>query len=65
MRDFQRLVDAFGFVLVRVSGNHHIYALPELAKLIDLQSRKGEGKPYQIRRFLQPVKKHGSSLTPK
>ena len=65
MRDFQRLVDAFGFVLVRVSGSHHIYALPELAELIDLQSRKGEVKPSQIRRFLQLVKKHRSSLTPK
>ena len=65
MRDFQRLVDAFGFVLVRVSGSHHIYAHPELPELIDLQPHKGEVKPYQIRQFLQLVQKHGLSLTRK
>ena len=62
IQDFQRLMVAFGFVLVRVRGSHHIYAHSEVPELIDLQPRKGEVKPYQIRQFLQLVEKHSLSL---
>jgi hypothetical protein len=60
--DFQQLVEVFGFNLARMSGSHHIYAHPDLPELLDLQARKGEAKPYQIRQFPQIVEKYGLSL---
>lgn len=53
--EFCSLVEAFGFVLVRVSGSHHIFAHPLIADLLNLQEVNGEAKPYQVRQFLQLI----------
>lgn len=53
--DMIRLVEAFGFKLVRVSGSHHIYARDGVDELINLQNVKGQAKPYQVRQFLALV----------
>jgi predicted RNA binding protein YcfA (HicA-like mRNA interferase family) len=53
--EVQRLVEAFGFRLLRISGSHHIYGRPGLAEQINLQEVHGKAKAYQIRQFLKLV----------
>jgi len=52
------LVEAFGFHLSRTHGSHHIFARPDVPKLVNLQEVKGQAKPYQIRQFLKLVERH-------
>jgi predicted RNA binding protein YcfA (HicA-like mRNA interferase family) len=49
--DFIDLVEAFGFKHIYTKGSHHIYKHPEVDEALNLQSKKGEAKPYQIRQF--------------
>ena len=60
--DFQRLVEAFGFSLKRVSGSHHVFSHPDVAELVNLQEIKGEAKPYQVRQFLRLVERYNLRL---
>lgn len=57
--EFCRLVESFGFTLRRVSGSHHIYTHPQAPRPLNLQSRNGEAKPYQIAQFLEIVEEYG------
>jgi len=61
-RDVQTLVTAFGFVLLRVRGGHHIYGRPGIPEQVNLQNRKGKAKPYQVRQFLELIEQHNLSL---
>ena len=56
------MVEGFGFKLVRVNGSHHIFDHPGVTNAVNLQSVRGEAKPYQIRQFLRTVERHGLSL---
>jgi len=47
--EMQRLVEAFGFRLLRVAGSHHIYGRAATATQINLQKVGGKAKPYQVR----------------
>jgi predicted RNA binding protein YcfA (HicA-like mRNA interferase family) len=52
------LVTAFGFMLQRTRGSHHIYAHPDIP-----ESRSaGEAKPYQIRQFLRLIEKYNRKM---
>ncbi len=51
-------VQAFGFVLARVNGSHHIFIHPDVPDLINIQDVNGKAKPYQIRQFLQIVERY-------
>jgi hypothetical protein len=53
--EFCRLIEAFGFVLRRVSGSHHIYSHPQVPRPLSLQPREQEAKPYQIKQFVEMV----------
>ena len=57
--DFQRLVEGFEFRLDRTSGSHHIYVRADIREIVNIQSRKGAAKPYQVRQFLQLVERAG------
>ena len=57
--DFCKLVVAFGFELVRISGSHHIFLHPRLGISVNLQEWHGEAKPYQVRDFLKLVESQG------
>ena len=48
-RDFEDLVEGFGFILDRTEGSHHLYAHPAVLAMVNLQPLRGEAKPYQIR----------------
>jgi len=60
--DFRRLVEAFGFTLVRISGSHHIFSHPDAPELVNLQAVNGEAKTYQIRQFLKLVEEYNLTL---
>jgi len=51
-------LEAFGFVLSRVNGSHHIFIHPEIPELLNLQDVNGKAKPYQIRQFLQIIERY-------
>ena len=40
--DMQRLVEAFGFELLRVRGSHHIYGRSGVVELVSLQEVGGK-----------------------
>jgi len=61
-RDIVKLVEGFGFRLLRISGSHHIFAHPSIPELVNLQDVGGEAKPYQIRQFLRLVERYGLKL---
>ena len=56
------LVAAFGFVLSRVSGSHHIFIHPDVPELVNLQNVNGQAKSYQIRQFLKLVERYNLPL---
>jgi len=51
-------VEAFGYRLERISGDHHIYVHPDVPELVNLQNVKGKAKPYQVKQFLQIVERY-------
>lgn len=60
--DMVALVESFGFRLSRVSGSHHIFAHPNVSKLVNLQNVSGKAKPYQVRQFFQIVERFNLQL---
>jgi predicted RNA binding protein YcfA (HicA-like mRNA interferase family) len=60
--EFQKLLNALGFELVRVSGSHHIYTHPEVSEIVNIQNVGSEAKPYQIRQVLTLVELYGLQL---
>ena len=50
--DLVALAEAFGFETVRISGSHHIFEHLRIPELLNIQNRKGNAKPYQVRQFL-------------
>jgi HicA toxin of bacterial toxin-antitoxin, len=60
--DFRRLVEAFGFVLDRIHGSHHIFVHPGIPELLNLQDVGGQAKPYQIRQFLRLVERYNLQM---
>jgi predicted RNA binding protein YcfA (HicA-like mRNA interferase family) len=53
--DMVAIVEAFGFNLSRVNGSHHIFENTAIGEQLNLQNKKGNAKPYQIKQFLQLV----------
>ena len=60
--DFRRLIEAFGFELVRTAGSHYILTQPAIPGLVNAQNVQGEAKPYQIRQFLRIVERYNLEL---
>jgi hypothetical protein len=60
--EFQSLVEAFGFQLVRVRGSHHIYSHPTIAEILNLQDSDGQAKPYQMRQFVQLIERYNLQM---
>ncbi len=46
--DFKRLAEAYGFVLNRISGSHHIFIHPDVPVPRNTQEKKGKAKGYQL-----------------
>ncbi|HVM12801.1 MAG TPA: type II toxin-antitoxin system HicA family toxin [Egibacteraceae bacterium] len=50
--DLQRLAEACGFQLDRITGSHHIYVHSRVPLRLNLQEVRGTAKPYQVRQLL-------------
>ena len=61
-RDFQRVLEAFGFTLDRVNGSHHNYRHPLGARPLSVQPKGNMAKPYQIDQFLDFVEEFGLKI---
>ncbi|HOB13706.1 MAG TPA: type II toxin-antitoxin system HicA family toxin [Novosphingobium sp.] len=61
-RDFQRVLEAFGFTLDRVNGSHHQYVHPLATRPLSIQPKGNMAKPYQIDQFLDMVEEHSLTL---
>lgn len=60
--DFERLLEAFGFVLDRQSGSHRIWYHPLMKVRMNVQPHRGNAKPYQLRQLMQLVETKGLKL---
>ena len=60
--DMVNLVEGFGFRLARVEGSHHIFRHAGVPLLLNLQERRGQAKPYQVRQFLRLVERYDLHL---
>lgn len=56
------LIEAFGFVLLRINGSHHIFGHPAIDEQVNIQEVKGKAKPYQVKQFLKLVERHDLHL---
>jgi len=56
------LIEAFGFSLARVSGSHHIFNHPEVPEIVNIQNKKGEVTPYQVRQFLAIIEEYALTI---
>ena len=60
--DFVLVVKSFNFFETRSNGSHFIYYNDNIKEWINLQSVKGEAKPYQIKQFFSLVEKYGLEM---
>jgi predicted RNA binding protein YcfA (HicA-like mRNA interferase family) len=58
--DFLVLLAAFGFILDRIRGSHHVFKHYKVADaLLSVQPDKdGKAKPYQLRQFLALIEEY-------
>jgi predicted RNA binding protein YcfA (HicA-like mRNA interferase family) len=61
-RDFQRILEAFGFTLDRINGSHHNYRHPLATRPLSIQPKGNMAKPYQIDQFLDIVEEFGLKI---
>jgi hypothetical protein len=61
-RDAQRLLEALEFEEIRVKSSHHVYARRGIAEQLNLQDRRGQAKPYQLRQLVDLVRRYDLSL---
>ena len=55
--DLRALLLRFGFS-ERVKGSHHLFDRPGVVEIVNLQSRGGHVKPYQVRQVRRVVLKY-------
>ena len=60
--DAQLLLEALGFEEVRVTGSHHVYVRPDIPEQLNLQNRRGQAKPYQLRQLISLVKRYNLTV---
>ncbi|MBI3114110.1 MAG: type II toxin-antitoxin system HicA family toxin [Rhodospirillales bacterium] len=60
--ELRRLAEALGFRCQRTSGSHHIFGHPRVPARLNLQDRKGQAKPYQIRQLIALVEDYNLTL---
>lgn len=61
-KDFRNLVLGFGFSLDRIEGSHHLFTRDDIPDIVNLQERRGEAKPYQVREFVRLIERYNLRL---
>lgn len=62
-RDFQRLLEAFGFVHKRTKGSHRSYKHPKVPDLLTIQPIGKDAASYQVDRLLELVRQFDLHIT--
>ena len=60
--DAQRLAEALRFEQLRVAGSHHLYARHGIPEQLNLQERRGQAKPYQLRQLVMLIRRYDLSI---
>ena len=60
--DAQLLLEALGFEEVRITGSHHVYVRVDIPEQLNLQNRRGQAKPYQLRQLIALVKRYNLTI---
>ncbi len=55
--DLRDLMEYLGFE-ERIRGSHHLFDREGIAEIVNLQSRDGHAKPYQVRQVRQLILKY-------
>lgn len=58
-RDFERLLDAFGWEHKRTKGSHRHYVHPEVPSVLTINPTGKSAHRYQVRLFLEFVEEYG------
>jgi predicted RNA binding protein YcfA (HicA-like mRNA interferase family) len=61
-RDFEALLRAFGFAAVRQKGSHAAWRHPFTGKVLIIQPRDKDAKPYQVQQFMDMIEGDGLSI---
>ena len=61
-RDFERLLNGFGFIHDRTIGSHRQYTHPLVPRPLPVQPGGKDAKPYQVRQFLDMIEEYGLSM---
>lgn len=56
-----KLLIKFGFN-ERIKGSHHIFYKEDIAEILNLQSKSGKAKPYQVKQIREIIVKYNLSL---
>ena len=55
------LVQRLGFE-ERIKGDHHVFARAGVAEILNLQSKRGKAKPYQVKQVREIILRYGLHL---
>ena len=55
--DLRSLLSSMGFA-ERVKGSHHIFALPAVPEILNLQPKAGFAKPYQVKQVRRIITRY-------
>jgi predicted RNA binding protein YcfA (HicA-like mRNA interferase family) len=61
-RDFEALLSALGFALMRQRGSHRIYLHAKTGRSFPVQPDGKDAKHYQVRQLRDMIRKHGLTL---
>ena len=54
-----KIAEAFGFIMRKGKGSHHIFVRPGVEELLNFQNVKGKAKPYQVKQLIKIIEKYG------
>jgi len=57
--DLVLVLESLGFVHARTTGSHHWFTHPAIPEPVNIQPRKGQCKPYQLRQVKEIIREHG------
>jgi predicted RNA binding protein YcfA (HicA-like mRNA interferase family) len=60
--DAVTLAKAFGFILDRINGSHHIFKHSDNQALLNLQNVKGKAKPYQLKQLIELIERYNLKM---
>jgi predicted RNA binding protein YcfA (HicA-like mRNA interferase family) len=60
--EFQKLLEAFGYIHVRTRGSHMTYRRPDIADIRVIQPKGKDAKPYQVQQFVDMIEQFALRL---